>query len=207
MRIGIIGAGNIGATLGRLLAGLGHEVAIANSRGPGTLADLVDGVEGLRAATVEQAATFGDVAVEAIPFGRYRELPADALAGRVVLSAANLYPERDGAVDLDGRVDTELVAEHLADSRVVKVFNTIWYRHLAEQGDASLPVDQRRAIFLAGDDADAKAVAAGLVEELGFGAVDTGSLHEGGRRQQVGSAIYAKDLTVAEARAALAADT
>lgn len=204
MRIGIIGAGKIGATLARLLTDAGHEVAIANSRGPQTLGELVAEVDGLTAAEVDAVAAWGELVVEAIPFGRFPELPAERLAGKVVVSAANLYPERDGEVELDGRVDTELVAEHLAASRVVKAFNTISAKHLAAKGDPSAPIDDRRAIFVAGDDAEAKAQVMALVEELGFGAIDTGSLHEGGRRQQVGSAVYAEDLTVAEARRVLA---
>lgn len=199
MRIGIIGAGSIGATLGRLLTQVGHDVAIANSRGPETLADLVNDVPGLRALDAEHAAAFGEVAIEAIPYGRYKELPAEQLAGRIVVSASNYYPGRDGEIDLDGRVDTELVAEHLVGSRVVKAFNTIYWEDLRNQGDTSAPRSDRRAIFVAGDDADAKAVVAEIVEGLGFGAVDTGSLHEGGRIQQVGAPIYGARLTVAQA--------
>lgn len=206
MRIGILGAGNIGATLARLFTAADHEVAIANSRGPKTLSDLVAEVEGLTAADADAVAAWAEVVVEAIPFGRYGELPADALAGKVVLSAANHYPDRDGDIELGDRVDTELVAEHLADSRVVKAFNAIWFKHLATQGDTDLPIAQRRAVFLAGDDAEAKELAARLVADIGFGPVDTGSLHDGGRRQQVGSDVYNEELTVAEARAQLGAD-
>jgi hypothetical protein len=97
------------------------------------------------------------------------------------------------------------VAAHLKGARLVKGFNTIWFEHLAKQGDTALPVDDRRAIFIAGDDADAKQVAARLIAEIGFAPVDTGPLGEGGRRQQVGTAVYNKELTAREAAEVLAA--
>lgn len=204
MRFGIIGAGHIGATLARLLVDAGHEVALSNSRGPASLAELV-GALGPRAhaATVADAAAFGELVAEAIPFGRYTDLPAAALAGKIVISASNYYPQRDGAIDLAGRAHTELVAEHLAGARVVKAFNTIWYQHLQRQGDRAKPLEQRRVVFLAGDDPAAKQVVADLIVELGFGPLDVGSLHES-TRQQPDTPIYNNDLTVAEARAMLA---
>lgn len=83
MRIGIIGSGNIGATAAQLFARAGHDVAISNSRGPETLQELVDNIgPNVRAVTVEEAAEFGEVVLEAIPFGRYKELPVEPLAGR-----------------------------------------------------------------------------------------------------------------------------
>lgn len=204
MRIGMIGAGNIGATAAELFLEAGHEVALSNSRGPETLEDLVDELgPGARARTVEGAARFGDLAMEAIPFGEYRDLPAEALAGRVVISASNYYPGRDGEIELDGLTETELVARHLSGSRVVKAFNTIFWKNLRDQGDPSKPMADRRAIPLAGDDPDARDLVAGLIEEIGFAPLDLGGLREGGRRMQPGSAIYTEDLTVEEARAVL----
>ena len=103
MKIGIIGAGNIGATAARLFADAGHDVAISNSHGPETLSELVEDIGGLvQAATIDEAADFGDVVLEAIPFGRYEELPADRLAGKIVIDASNYYPGRDGEIDLGG---------------------------------------------------------------------------------------------------------
>jgi hypothetical protein len=143
--------------------------------------------------------------LEAIPFGARRELPADALAGTVVISASNYYPDRDGEIDLGGRTQTELVAAHLADSRVVKAFNTMYWETLRDEGRPDAAREDRLVLFLAGDDADAKATVADLIEEIGFAAVDTGSLAEGGRRQEPGSRIYNEPMTPAEARAALEA--
>jgi predicted dinucleotide-binding enzyme len=209
MKIGIIGAGNIGATAARLFARAGHEVAVSNSRGgAGLEALLADIGGGARATGTEEAARFGEVVLLAVPFGRYETLPAGAFEGKVVIDANNYYPQRDGQfAQLDGGETTssELLASHLKGARVVKGFNTIWFEHLKQQGDTSLPTEERRAIFIAGDDAEAKRTVARLIEEIGFAAVDTGALGEGGRRQQVGTAVYNKELTAREAAEVLAA--
>jgi predicted dinucleotide-binding enzyme len=203
MKIGVIGSGNIGATAAKLFARAGHEVAISNSRGGAGLEALTAELGGAaRATNIEGAARFGEVVLVAIPFGKYETLPAEAFDGKVVVDAGNYYPRRDGnldALDSGETTSSELVASHLRGARVVKGFNTIWFEHLAKQGDASLPLEERRAIFIAGDDAEAKRTVALLVEEIGFAAVDTGALGEGGRRQQVGAAVYNKELTAREA--------
>jgi predicted dinucleotide-binding enzyme len=207
MRVGIIGSGKIGSTTAGLLAGVGHEVAIANSRGPETLTDLVTDVgDHARAASVEEAASFGEAVLVAIPFGRYRELPADSFAGRVVIDAMNYYPSRDGdlaELDDDTTTSTELFAAHLPEAKVVKAFNTMNWKVLRDRGKQG-GAEDRLAIFLAGDDPEAKALVSGLIEEIGFAPVDTGSLAEGGRRQQPGSPIYVEPVTESEARGALA---
>lgn len=206
MKIGMIGAGNIGATAAGLFLEAGHDVALSNSRGPETLRELVEELgSGAHARTVEEAARFGSVAMEAIPFGAFRDLPADVLAGRVVISASNYYPERDGEIELDGLTQTELVARHLSGSRVVKAFNTIYWKNLRDQGDASKPIAARRVIPLAGDDSLARELVGWLIEEIGFAPLDLGSLREGGRHMEPGSPIYAEDLTVEEARALIGA--
>lgn len=200
MNIGIIGAGSIGGTAARLFAEAGHEVALSNSRGPETLKDEVEALgPSVRATTAEEAARFGEVVLEAIPFGHYRDLPADALGGKILISASNYYPSRDGEMDLGGRAQTQAVAEHLAGARVVKAFNTIYWEHLRDQGDASKPASERRAIPLAGDDAEAKQVVADLIEQIGFAPVDAGTLAES-TRQEPGAPVYNEDLTAAEAR-------
>jgi predicted dinucleotide-binding enzyme len=99
-----------------------------------------------------------------------------------------------------------MMAGHLKGARLVKAFNTIYYVHLAEQGNVSLPLEERRVIFIAGDDSGAKEVVAQLIEEIGFAAVDTGFLHEGGKRQQPDAPVYNKTLTVREAKELLSAD-
>jgi predicted dinucleotide-binding enzyme len=207
MRIGIIGSGRIGGTAARLFVRSGHEVAIANSRGPDSLADLVGELgENARAATVDEAADFGEVVLEAIPFGRYGELPADHLAGKIVIDADNYYPARDGHIDeldSDRTTSTELIARHLEGARMVKAFNTINAGELASDGRPDAPREERLALFVAGDDEDAKRVVSRLIEDIGYAPVDSGSLAEGGRRQQAGSPMYGKLLKAPEAEAAI----
>lgn len=207
MKIGIIGAGNIGANAAKLFIQAGHEIAIANSRGPETLRTLVAELgEKSQAVTIEGAANFGDVVFISIPFGQYKSLPPNVFAGKIVIDSNNYYPGRDGnfaELDNGATTSSELLAAHLPDARIVKGFNTIWFEHLKTQGNTSLPVAERRAIFIAGDDAQAKEIVTKLIEEIGFAAVDTGVLHEGGKAQQPGTKIYNKTLTAQEAIAAL----
>jgi 8-hydroxy-5-deazaflavin:NADPH oxidoreductase len=204
MKIGIIGAGNIGGTLTELFARAGDDVAVSNSRDPSTLAELV-GKAGphARAMTAGGAAAFGDVVVLAIPLLRYDSLPADELKGKIVVDATNYYPQRDGQIDFGGLSTSEWIGRKLPGARMVKAFNTIYYGHLATQGNTNLPMDQRRALFVAGDDAEAKRTVSQLISDIGFAAIDTGSLHAGGLRQQPDTDIYGKELTAQQARAVL----
>lgn len=203
MKIGIVGAGNIGSTAARLFVRAGHEVAISNSRGGEGLEPLVEELgPKAKATTIADAANFGEVVLVAIPFGKYKTLPADDLKTKVVVDAGNYYPDRDGKfaeLDKGETTSSELVSEHLKEARYVKGFNTIWFQHLATQGNTELPLEDRRAIFIAGDDSGAKEIVAKLIEEIGFAAVDSGFLHEGGRQQQPGTAVYNKDLTSKQA--------
>jgi 8-hydroxy-5-deazaflavin:NADPH oxidoreductase len=185
--IGLIGSGHIGSTLARLAVGAGHDVVLSNSRGPGTLADLVaDLGDRARAATVTDAAEAGDVVVVTIPLKAYREVPARPLAGKVVLDTLNYYPDRDGhlaELDEERTTTSELVQGHLSSSRVVKVFNSIMFHSLAELGrPAGDP--RRSALPIAGDDPDAKAAAAAFLDSVGYDAHDAGPLAEGWRYQR-----------------------
>jgi predicted dinucleotide-binding enzyme len=208
MDIGIIGSGKIGGTVARLAARAGHNVTVANSRGPDSLAGLVGELgPNARAATVDEAARASDVVVLAVPLHAVDDLPPDAFAGRIVVDANNYYPQRDGHVaelDDDRTTSSELVARHLGDARVVKAVNTIYFENLGADGRPGAPREERVALLLAGDDAAAKATVAGLIEEFGFGPIDTGTLAAGARRQQVGAPLYGKVVTVPEAEAALA---
>lgn len=209
MKIGIIGSGKIGGTLTRLFARANHEVAVANSRGPETLADLAaEAGEGARAATVEETAAFGDVVVVAVPLRALRDLPAERLEGKIVVDANNYSAGRDGAIealDADRTTSTELLGEHLRGARLVKAFNTMYFETLAGEGRPGAPRAERLTLFLAGDDDEAKRTVSGLIDELGFAAVDSGSLAEGGRRQQPGSDIYNNPLLAKDAEATLRA--
>ncbi|HEX2739281.1 MAG TPA: NADPH-dependent F420 reductase [Rubrobacter sp.] len=206
MKIAVIGAGRIGANAARLFARAGHEVVISNSRSPETLSGIVEEIgNDTQAATVEEAADFGDVVLEAIPFGRFEELPANRLEGKIVIDASNYYPHRDGEIDLDGLTSSEAVARHLSGARVVKAFNTMHYERLANEGRPGFPVEQRQVIFVAGDDEEAKGIVSRLIEEIGFSPIDTGSLKES-HRQEPGAPIHNNPMTPERARAMLADD-
>jgi predicted dinucleotide-binding enzyme len=186
MRIGIIGAGKIGGTLAKRFADAGHEVAVSNSRGPDTLAGLVETLgPRAQAMTAAEAERFGDVVVVSVPFGRYRDVPGDAVAGKVVIDTNNYYPQRDGHIaELDDGTTTssELLQAHLPDSHVVKVFNNIYVGHLADlPRPAGSP--ERSALAIAGDDVAAKQAVARFLDSIGYDAYDVGPLAEGWRFQ------------------------
>jgi predicted dinucleotide-binding enzyme len=205
MKIGIIGAGMIGGTAARLFARAGHDVAISNSRGPASLKDLVAeiGPRG-HAMTVEEAARFGDVVLLAVPWRTPDALPPTrSVAGKIVIDAMNPYSAGGGIEELGGLTSSEHTSRRLPGARLVKAFNTIYYKHLAANGRTDVPVADRHAIFVAGDDEDAKRVVGHLIEDIGFGAVDTGGLIEGGRKQEPGAAIYNRPMTVSAATLAV----
>ena len=156
MKIGIIGAGNIGGNAAKLFAKAGHEVAIANSRGPETLTDLVNEIgNGAKAVTAEEAVKFGEIVFISIPLGKINDLPTDGFEGKIVIDSNNYYPDRDGQIevlDSDEKTSSELLAEHLTGAKIVKAFNTIWFEHLKTLGNVDLPLENRRVIFVAGDD-------------------------------------------------------
>jgi predicted dinucleotide-binding enzyme len=206
MNIGIIGAGNIGSTLAKLAVDHGHTVVIANSRGPETLRVLVaDLGPQARAATAEEAAEAGDIAVVTIPLKAYQAVPVDPLAGKLVIDTNNYYPERDGqlaALDDGSTTSAELLAAHLPKSRVVKAFNHLYAADIADHGQpAGTP--GRRALAVAGDDAAAKAQVTELIDEFGFDTVDAGPLSEG-RRFEPNTPAYGPRLDAVEMGAALA---
>jgi predicted dinucleotide-binding enzyme len=205
MKIAIIGAGNIGGNLTRRFAALGHDVSVANSRGPQTLADLARET-GARAVTVQDAPRGAEVLVVTIPEKNIPLLPDDLLAGAegvVVIDTGNYYPQRDGRIDEieDGLPESRWVECQLGHP-VVKAFNNIYAAHLLERGRPA-GAEDRIALPVAGDDADAKALVLGLVDELGFDAVDAGPLAESWR-QQPATPVYAADLDAAGVTRALA---
>src|SRR5262245_49911414 len=185
--IGLIGAGHIGSQVARLAVAHGHDVVVSNSRGPETLAGLVQELgPRARAGTVDEAARAGDIVVVTIPLKSYRQVPAAPLAGKVVIDTNNYYPQRDGHIpELDNESTTtaELLQAHLPMSKVVKAFNHIYAAQLTTDGRPAGTPD-RRALVIAGDDAGAKATVARLLDEFGFDAVDAGPLKEGWRIQR-----------------------
>jgi hypothetical protein len=208
MRIGIIGAGHIGGTLAEHFARVGHEVAISNSRGPDTLRDLVTRLgERAQATTATDAARFGELVVVSVPLGRYRELPTAGFDGKVVIDTSNYYPNRDGhleELDTDHTTSSELLQEHLAGARVVKAFNAMNGERLRDLGRPSGD-PARIGIPISGDYADTKRTVAELIDQIGFEAVDAGTLAEGGRKHQPGTPVYGADLTPDELHARLSA--
>lgn len=205
MKIAIIGSGRIGATAARLFVAAGHEVAIANSRGPESLRGLITELGAKsHAMNKDEAARFGEVVLLAVPWHMEDALPApDLLRGKIVIDAMNPYNPAGGFFDLGGSTSSEIVLHRMPGARLVKAFNTIYYEHLASCGRKDLPPDQRHAIYIAGDDAEAKQTVSQLISDIGFAPVDTGSLREGGRMQQPDSPVYNETYTAAQARALL----
>jgi 8-hydroxy-5-deazaflavin:NADPH oxidoreductase len=210
MKIGIIGAGQIGGTLTRRLTKLGHEVSVANSRGPESLASLAKET-GAKAVTAKEAARAGEVVIVTIPEAKIPNLPKDIFAGVpgsvVVVDTGNYYPRhRDGKIDgiEKGLTESRWVEKQLGRP-VVKAFNNIYAKHLMEHGKpAGSP--GRIALPVAGDDERAKGVIIKLLDQLGFDGVDAGGLDESWR-QQPATPVYATDFDAEGVRRALAQAT
>jgi predicted dinucleotide-binding enzyme len=207
MRIGIIGAGMIGGTLARRLASLGHEVAIANSRGPDSLRDLA-AETGARPVTTEEAARAGEIVVVTIPLHAVADLPKGLFSGVpadvVVIDTCNYYPSRDGRIREieDGQVESGWVSAQLGRP-VVKAFNNIYFKSLLEKGRPE-GAPGRVALPVAGDPPDARARVRHLVAQLGFDPVDAGGTEESWR-QQPGTPCYGTELGEPRLAEALAA--
>lgn len=207
MRIAIIGAGHIGGTLTRRLTALGHAVTVANSREPGTLADLAKET-GAYAAWASEAAQDAEVVVISIPEKSIPALPGNVLMGALpnaaVVDTGNYYPSRDGRIEAieRGMPESVWVVQELGHT-VVKAFNNIPAADLFSGGRPSL-AEGRIALPVAGDGIGPKAVVMTLIDELGFDPVDAGDLSESWR-QQPGTPVYGANLHAAGVRAALAA--
>jgi 8-hydroxy-5-deazaflavin:NADPH oxidoreductase len=184
--VGFIGSGMIGGTVARLSVAAGHQVVLSNSRGPETLKDLVEELGPLAtAATGEQAAEAGDLVVVAIPVKAYPSLPTGPLADKPVLDAGNYYPQRDGQIaEVDDGVLTSsgLLQRDLPQSKVVKVFNNIYYKHLRSLPRPAGAAD-RSALPIAGDDQAAEAAVAAYLDSIGYDAVDGETLADSWRQE------------------------
>ena len=182
--IGFIGSGNIGQAVARRVIAVGHSVVMSNSRGPETLAGLVDALgPRARAATATAAGDAAEIVVVAIPFTSFKQVPVEPLAGKIVIDTGNYYAPRDGHVaELDDGTTTssEMLASHLPTSKVVKAFNTIIAAQIIEDATPT-GTPHRCALPIAGDEAAAKRVVTGLIDEIGFDVVDAGPLAEGRR--------------------------
>ena len=207
MKIGIVGAGNIGSALTRLLRAAGHQVTISNSRGPASLADLA-AETGAQAAAIEDAVRGQEIVVVAVPTNKIPDLPRELFASTpadvVVIDTSNYYPQqRDGHLDgiENGNTESEWVEQHLGRP-VVKAFNTILAAQL-QHGAKPAGAADRIALAVAGDDVGTKSKAIALIDKIGFDAVDAGTIAESWR-QQPGSPGYLKDYDVQGVRSALA---
>jgi predicted dinucleotide-binding enzyme len=207
MRIGIIGAGNIGGTLTRTLSKLGHEVQVANSRDPQTLADLA-AETGATAVWAADAAADADLVIVSIPQKNVPDLApgivAGAKPGAPVIETNNYYPkQRDGRIEAieAGLTESEWVSD-LLGVPVYKVFNGIYWKHLLERGVPE-GTEGRIALPIAGADGPAKEIVFELINELGFDPVDGGPLDQSWR-QQPGTPVYGKDYGAADTVKALA---
>jgi predicted dinucleotide-binding enzyme len=204
--IGLIGSGHIGQAIAQQAVAHGYDVVLSNSRGPETLTDLVAELgEKARAGTSVEAATAGDLVVVTIPFKSYLDVPVEPLAGKVVIDTNNYYFERDGhyeEIDEGRTTPSELLAAHLGSTQVVKAFNAI---QALQIGSAATPAGtaNRRALPIAGDDAEAKRVVTDLIDEFGFDVIDAGPLAEG-RRFDRDQPAYGAELAADELREALA---
>jgi predicted dinucleotide-binding enzyme len=207
MKIGIIGAGHIGGTLTRRFAQLGHQVSVANSRGPETLADLARET-GAKAVSLTEAPRDANVVVVTIPEKEIPNLPKnlfrDLPASVVVIDTGNYYPKRDGRLREieEGTPESRWVERQLGHP-VIKVFNNIYAQHLMERGKPP-GSPGRIALPVAGDDERAKQIVMRLVDELGFDPVDAGGLDQSWR-QQPATPVYATDHDAEGVRRALAA--
>ena len=204
MKIGIIGAGNIGATLARKLVVSGHDVKISNSKGPDTIRDLASDA-GAKAVSKKEAVQDVEVIVLSIPFAKYPDVATlfnNVPEATVVIDTSNYYPFRDGAIaDFDGGKPESVWISEQIGRPVVKAWNAVLAVTLAEKGQSS-GASGRIAVPVAGDDPEAKAVAAKLVDATGFDPVDSGGLSSSWR-QQPGTPAYCTELTISELKAAL----
>ena len=190
--VGFIGSGMIGGTVARLSVAAGHHVVLSNSRGPETLKDLVTELGPLAsAATSAEAAAAGDLVVVSVPLHACPHLPAAELSGRTVLDTGNYYPQRDNQIpELDsGKLtSSEWLQNQLPGAAVVKVFNNIFFKHLASLARPAGAAD-RSYLPIAGDDAAAKSAVTQFLDSIGYGAVDAGTLADSWR-QEPGTPAY-----------------
>jgi hypothetical protein len=199
LKIGVIGSGHIGGTIGGLWVKKGHPVMFS-SRHPEELKDMVEKLGSLaQAGSVAQAVAFGDVVFIAVPYGAIPQVGKDnaaAMNGKVMLDACNAVQARDG--DIANEVERNGIGvttqKYFPGVRVVRAFNTMGYMIFARE--ANRP-DPKLAIPIAGDDAGAVTIAAGLVRDAGFDPVVVGKLADA-RRFQRGGPGYGQQVSAAE---------
>jgi 8-hydroxy-5-deazaflavin:NADPH oxidoreductase len=182
----------------------GHQIAISNSKGPQSLESLISSIgANAKAMTVKDTVAYGDVVLLAIPWRKREELRSllsGLLKNKIIIDATNPYSESFELIDLGNSTSSEEVAKELPGAHIVKAFNTLYFETLGNGGLPSGREQDRLVLFVAGDDAAAKKVVSNLIEDIGFKAIDTGSLREGGRKQQPDSPIYNNPMIIEVAR-------
>lgn len=200
-KIAIIGSGLIGGTLARLLVKAEYETALTNSRGPQSLKSFSEELgEKLIPATLQEAVEFGDIVIVSIHWRQLDSLPYFNSPGKIIVDTTNPYNSDGTLFDLGDDISSSKVVDRFPESTVVKAFNTIWYKHLGENGNVSASLDERQVIPLAGDNIEAKHKIGKIIEAIGFGPLDTGSLREGSKYQGAGGILYGKELNLKEAK-------
>lgn len=198
--IGIIGSGKLGSALAEKVVQAGHHVIIANSRGPESLAELAASLgPNVRGGSLPEAAS-QDLVIYASRWVKRAEILGSVPSwnGRILVDASNHYlthaPDftKD---DLGSATSSEIIAQLAPGARVVKAFNTVYFETLRAGGAVD---GGKRVLFLSGDDPGAKAIVGTLISEMGFHAMDLGSLRDGGRMQQLGSPITGKTVDLAQ---------
>ncbi len=181
MKIGIIGAGRMAQSVAWLATRAGYQVMLSNSRGPESIQTLRKPL-GCEVGWVNEAAAYGDIVFAALPLQACRAVPAEPLEGKIVLNPQNYFPHFGVLPELESGVMTtaDVLARHLPKSRVVKAFNAILVEEVVPDARPAGARD-RRALPIAGDDADARSTTIALMDRLGYDAVDGGQLAEGWR--------------------------
>jgi len=198
MKIGFIGAGKVAKTIARHVLPLGHRVVLSNSRGPESLAALVAELgSGAAAGTAKEAAE-QDLVVLAANWASVQAalFSVGGWTGRILVDATNRVASYQPLAlgDISGRTSSEIVADLAPGAKVVKAFNSVPMSWISDFS----PSKRKTALFVSGDDADAKKVVSDLIEEIGFCSLDLGSLAVGGRLQQLGGPLAGLSLTFSE---------
>nr|WP_199498852.1 MULTISPECIES: NAD(P)-binding domain-containing protein [Mesorhizobium] len=189
--IGILGAGRVGTALARLALAAGYEVRVATARPPHEIALLLEVMApGAEPLSVEALIATSDIVILALPLSKYRELRPELFAGKIVIDAMNYWPPTDGTIEDFERAasSSEIVQDHLAGARLVRAFNHMGYHEIEQEarpeGDPA-----RRALAVAGNDADARAAVSGFIDRLGYDPIDAGPLMAS-RNFGVGTTIF-----------------
>lgn len=193
MQIGSLGAGEVALAFARYALKAGHEILLSNSRGPESLASTVAELGTGAKAVTPQEACAAPIVLLAVPWIRVESVlkTVPPWNGQILVDTTNHFLPSLELADLGNRISSEIVAELAPGARIVKALNNIYMSRFSEGPRVGRG---RRVLFVSGDDSAAKRSVAELLEEFGFSTIDLGSLHEGGRAQQIGNGLAGPDL-------------